>query len=676
VGYTSLSGNIPTEIGKLINLKSLGFQGNPLMTGGIPSTLANMIKLESFAIALQQGMLITIPSELGHLTNLRGFNLEYVNIAGSIPVELGKLYNLTALTLAGSNVSGNIPEELGNLVNLSFLHLNDTRLSGSIPQSFTKLNNLTYFNFYNTGLCEPSNDEFQRWLKQVYRVEGTNKKCGQSGFQPNPNGWGFANTGYEITWQNFKDTFGVENVEWNGIRRPSALNHFFHANPASRYSPSKEGNCYGMVTAAALRFTNSIPLPYGITTDKLFSIPEPESYTSWGSVYWKSSPITDYIVKYQGYKEGREQKNEEVIAQRRTLTETLDLIKFAIDTGHNHPYALALRGADESHGNKCVGHVVLPVSYTEEANTTLISTYNPNRPGTVHEVRINPKAGTWEFNEPEWGRWNEEGTCIKGLFTTLDDKIYALSLAYDTHQPIPNWDFAPTIRTANTQTPDIRQLFASNNVSVTVHGSKVTPIIPYLLQGQDSSYPQRYLMDADVPISVSLTHLQNSETNLTLFDPYTIMSIDGIATQGTSEAIDFAATTNTIILHSTEKRDVTFITGEESHEYQVGIKDVDLTGGNKVEFVLGNGGAISITTTLNQESYQAHFLQAGINGTSEFTVMLPSLVTGDIHTLQPNWVTSSVLLKVDETSDGTINQEVVITPGIDSKKLYLPLITK
>jgi hypothetical protein len=69
-------------------------------------------------------------------------------------------------------------------------------------------------------------------------------------------------------------------------------------------------------------------------------------------------------------------------------------------------------------------------------------------------------------------------------------------------------------------------------------------------------------------------------------------------------------------------------------------------------------------------------LQAGINGTSEFTVMLPSLVTGDIHTLQPNWVTSSVLLKVDETSDGTINQEVVITPGIDSKKLYLPLITK
>ena len=72
-----------------------------------------------------------IPSELGKLTNLTDLlTLSRNALSGSIPTELGKLTNLTHLSLRDNALSGSIPTELGKLTNLTSLSLGSNALSG------------------------------------------------------------------------------------------------------------------------------------------------------------------------------------------------------------------------------------------------------------------------------------------------------------------------------------------------------------------------------------------------------------------------------------------------------------------------------------------------------------------------------------------------------------------
>ena len=160
-----LSGEIPSELGDLINLRDLVLSRN-LLSGAIPSELGdltNLIRLDLFSNQLsgeipselgQLSNLITlklydnqlsgeIPSELGQLSNLIRLDLDFNQLSGEIPSELGNLSNLTRLWLNDNQLSGEIPSELGNLSNLTRLWLNDNQLSGEIPSELGNLSNLT-----------------------------------------------------------------------------------------------------------------------------------------------------------------------------------------------------------------------------------------------------------------------------------------------------------------------------------------------------------------------------------------------------------------------------------------------------------------------------------------------------------------------------------------------------
>ena len=72
----------------------------------------------------------SIPSELGKLTELKELHLEENELSGSIPPELGKLTELKELHLEENELSGSIPPELGRLTELKELHLEENELSG------------------------------------------------------------------------------------------------------------------------------------------------------------------------------------------------------------------------------------------------------------------------------------------------------------------------------------------------------------------------------------------------------------------------------------------------------------------------------------------------------------------------------------------------------------------
>jgi hypothetical protein len=123
-----LTGEIPPEIGKLINLIYLDLGGNQL-TG-------------------------EIPSEIGKLTNLTGLYLYDNELTGVIPSEIGNLNNLIYLRLSSNELSGSIPPEIGNLANLQGLNLHSNQLSGLIPDEICN-QGASLPSLSNNKLCPP-----------------------------------------------------------------------------------------------------------------------------------------------------------------------------------------------------------------------------------------------------------------------------------------------------------------------------------------------------------------------------------------------------------------------------------------------------------------------------------------------------------------------------------------
>ena len=145
-----LSGTIPSELGSLINLRTLWLSQNQL-TGRIPAELGNLSNLQSLSLSSNQ-LTGEIPSELGNLINLRTLWLSQNQLTGGIPAELGNLSNLQSLSLSSNQLTGEIPSELGNLINLRTLWLSQNQLTGEIPTELGNLAKLEFLVLYTNRL--------------------------------------------------------------------------------------------------------------------------------------------------------------------------------------------------------------------------------------------------------------------------------------------------------------------------------------------------------------------------------------------------------------------------------------------------------------------------------------------------------------------------------------------
>ena len=177
LSFNNLSGSIPAELGNLSELAELNLHSNDL-SGSIPPELGNLSKLRKLELP-STGISGEIPPELGRLTRLTLLALEHNNLSGSIPPELGNLNSLTGLWLSNNRLHGALPPELGGLANLESLLLYDNSdLTGALPREFVSLRRVFFLNLTGTGICVPSDTEFQTWLRRIQNTYGVTN-CGQ-----------------------------------------------------------------------------------------------------------------------------------------------------------------------------------------------------------------------------------------------------------------------------------------------------------------------------------------------------------------------------------------------------------------------------------------------------------------------------------------------------------------
>ncbi|XP_052287221.1 receptor kinase-like protein Xa21 [Citrus sinensis] len=164
LGNNQLSGSIPITVGRLNTLQGLGLENNKLegpipddlcqlvrlselhvdhnkLSGPIPACFGNLNSLRNLSLGSNE-LSSFIPSTFWNLNNILSFDFSSNSLNGSLPLDIGNMKVVVEINLSRNYLTGDIPTTIGGLTNLQLLSLENNRLHGPIPESFGALTSL------------------------------------------------------------------------------------------------------------------------------------------------------------------------------------------------------------------------------------------------------------------------------------------------------------------------------------------------------------------------------------------------------------------------------------------------------------------------------------------------------------------------------------------------------
>ncbi|QLQ04701.1 MAG: hypothetical protein HZY76_00385 [Anaerolineae bacterium] len=255
-------------------------------------------------------------------------------------------------------------------------------------------------------------------------------------------------------------------MEWTiggvTVAKPEAVwyyfNHYKCDNPLLALTgrcteTGAGGNCSGMATSSMLLFKGwADPVDFlsqqGV--NRVVDLPAP----SRSGDFWQSSDVADFIVRYQGYQEGRQVKAAKVAAGNQNVSEALSLVKTAIDGGLADPQVINIWGPMtprmrptqiiRMQNVPAMPSCLMPTQkmapprvYVYDSNHDPSSPYNSSQ-----FVTFTPSTNTWRYEHHRpIGVWQSGQGCKLGALTSFAELKVAPLSAWKEH-PIPPWGWA------------------------------------------------------------------------------------------------------------------------------------------------------------------------------------------------------------------------------------------
>ncbi|CAL5441239.1 unnamed protein product [Camellia sinensis] len=148
-----ISGSIPPEIGKIVNLELRTLNDNHL-TGNIPNSIGKFKMMQEVYLSNNK-ISGKIPATFGNMSKLSILELNQNMLDASIPVSLGNCTNLQGLDLSQNRLTGMIPKQIVGLPSLTLgLSVAQNFLAGPLPSEVSYMKNIGLFDVSRTNYQE------------------------------------------------------------------------------------------------------------------------------------------------------------------------------------------------------------------------------------------------------------------------------------------------------------------------------------------------------------------------------------------------------------------------------------------------------------------------------------------------------------------------------------------
>ncbi|KAI3474438.1 hypothetical protein Pfo_029299 [Paulownia fortunei] len=172
-----LLGSIPSELGNCTSLLELNLSSNNL-TGTIPKEIVSLSSLSVVLSMARNSLSGPLPIEVNKLINLKELDVSENKLSGEIPNSLSRCLSLEILLMGGNLLQGSIPESLEALRGLEQIDFSHNNLSGKLPEFFGKLPFVKKLDLsFNNFEGEVSNQGILSNASAI-SVAGNNKLCG------------------------------------------------------------------------------------------------------------------------------------------------------------------------------------------------------------------------------------------------------------------------------------------------------------------------------------------------------------------------------------------------------------------------------------------------------------------------------------------------------------------